>query len=87
MRERGTITGAVFQTSGNPLRGEVFEVGTQTGAEIQPDGSFLLEGAPAGQMALAKAQNGSATEYPVVVEPGKTVGVGLLEFVVVVPTP
>ena len=35
---KGIITGSVLDSTGNPIRGEVFVIGTQNEVEIQPDG-------------------------------------------------
>jgi len=83
----GSITGTVFDTGGTPLAGEVFIIGSSEETLIQPDGSFKIEGVPAGEISLAVAHNGSAIEYNVNVAADEITDLGLLEFVITTPVP
>ena len=78
---RGSISGQAIDDLGNPFQGYIFVFGTELEAQTQPDGTFLLDGVPAGARVLVLANEYAGYEFPVQVIAGETVAVGKIQFI------
>jgi hypothetical protein len=77
---KGAVQGRVVDAQGNPCVCDVFVIGDARILRAAADGSFLLDGIPAGDQSLVVANAVSGQEYPVKVTAGQTLDVGQLKF-------
>jgi len=74
---QGSISGTVVSPQGQPLAGaEVFLSGSDTLALSGADGRFLLEGVPAGEVAVIVAYQYIGQELRLTVKAGETADAG-----------
>jgi len=76
----GTVTGRVVDEKNRPLEADIFVLRTSIEARSSEDGSFELQGVPAGQQAIVVAHQGAGREFSVVVVAGSRVDMGLLQL-------
>jgi hypothetical protein len=77
----GSVKGIALETNGAPFIGRAFIVGVDKIVTTSSDGSFLLDGIPAGAQTLVVADLNTGNGYPVKVVAGQTINVGQVQFV------
>ena len=82
LRGTGAIAGVAVDEAGAPIAADILVFGTDLTTTAGPDGSFALDGIPAGEQAIIVASGLRATEVRVEVIAGETATLGT----VVVPT-
>ena len=78
---KGSLSGQALDDSGAPFQGYILIVGTEIEVETNADGTFLVEGVPAGTRTLVLANEYAGYEFPVVVVAGETVDIGDIQFI------
>lgn len=78
---KGSISGQAIDENGHPFVGDILILGSEVQAKTQADGSFLIEGVPAGARVLVLANAYTGYEFPVQVIAGETVAVGQIQFI------
>ncbi|MCP4140269.1 MAG: carboxypeptidase regulatory-like domain-containing protein [Chloroflexi bacterium] len=81
---KGSLSGLVLDDKGQPFQGDIFILGTELETKTETDGYFLLENIPAGARILIVANDHAGYEFPTLVEAGKTIDIGQLQFITTV---
>lgn len=77
---KGSVSGMAINAQGNPFQGNVYILGTNLESQTNPDGTFKIEGIPAGTRSLVLANEYAGYEFPVVVLAGEDVAIGQIQF-------
>lgn len=76
----GSVTGVVFDDTGNPVEADIFIFDTKLSARSDGNGVFSLSGIPAGERVVVVGYRGIAREYPAVIVSGGVIDLGELHF-------
>ncbi len=77
---KGSVSGRALDDNGQPFQGYAFIVGTDIEGVTAEDGTFLVDGVPAGTRTLVLANEYTGYEFPIVVTAGETVDIGDIQF-------
>jgi len=77
---KANVQGHVVDEHGLPVSARVIIFGTQLSTTTNPDGTFVLNGVPAGSQDVVVAYNISAIEVPITVVAGQDMDIGQVQF-------
>lgn len=83
---RGDITGQVVNENGLPFQAQIYVFGIDHALDTNSDGTFTYTNVPAGTHNLIVVYNGTAQEFPVDVQAGENLDIGILQIQVSTPT-